>query len=107
MENSIPCETKVTQYARMGKVYMQKMLIPICKYFVVHGSLRARVENPAVSEDLLWEVVKYMDVEQCSWYDTLSRLRTKTVPSGYPIHPWINGTFIYTLCKSEYVHIHL
>lgn len=58
--------------------------------------MEAVIPNPAVttvttevlSEILLWRSEGATDV------DVITRLRQRTVPSGFDIHPWIDGTII-------------
>ena len=62
------------------------------KYFLVtiDGNVVAEVQNPAVSKDLLKEVSHWRD-HGVEWKDVISRLRVRTVPSGYTHSPWRPG----------------
>ena len=61
-------------------------------YFFVHsivitavnpdGSITAEVPNPAVSPELLKEIL-LLKVEHCTDSDIITHLRPKTVPEGY------------------------
>jgi hypothetical protein len=46
--------------------------------------------NPAVGAALLKEILLWK-LEGCSNDDVITRLRQRTVPEGYTIHPWIAG----------------
>ena len=46
--------------------------------------------NAAISKDLLLEIQQWQ-TKGASEDDVISRLRTRTVPPGYLIHPWKKG----------------
>ena len=48
--------------------------------------------NPAVSSSLLQEIWNWKQ-KGVSMTDIVSRLRTRTVPSGYPYHTWKPGKY--------------
>ena len=54
------------------------------------GSITAKVANPAVPDTLLEEIYTWR-VERATDMDVITRLRQRTVPSGYSFHPWIPG----------------
>ena len=62
----------------------------------------AEKPNPAISPVLLCEVLLWQAVQGLSWEDIISRLRSRTVPPGYPYHAWKPGTLLQhfnkTLC---------
>lgn len=62
-------------------------------FFTVHpdGAIIADVNNPAVSTDLLKEILHWK-VENCGDKDIITRLRQRTVPSGYQYTTWSPGT---------------
>ena len=64
---------------------------------VVHadGSITAECPNPAVPECVLREVLEWK-ISGVATDDVIDRLRVRTVPPGYPIHPWIHGWFVCT-----------
>ena len=87
---------------------MMRMLSPICKLIVCtcnlpifqmfflgtsSGDVIAEEHNPAVPRELLAEVLS-LRKDGILMEDIVSRLRSRTVPSGYPYHPWrtLSGT---------------
>ena len=87
------------KYTKMGQQKMLNMLTPKCEctcsytvtcimYFIVDNGKIVAVEfNPAVSDDLINEIFNWRrhGIVQS---DIINRLRARTVPAGYPIHPW-------------------
>lgn len=57
------------------------------------GIITAKESNLCVSSDLLSEVWKWKEDGVCA-DDIISRLRCRTVPSGYAIHNWKDGKLI-------------
>lgn len=57
------------------------------------GTVVASEPNPAVDAALLKEILLWK-LEGCSNDDVITRLRQRTVPEGYIIHPWITCTLI-------------
>ena len=53
------------------------------------GVLVAEEPNPAVPQEVLKEVWQLK--QEVSLEDIVSRLRARTVPSGYSFHPWKRG----------------
>lgn len=72
-----------------------------CSYsykFIVEstvGEVVAEESNPAVPEEVLNEVWQ-LKQELISIEDIISRLRTRTVPSGYSFHSWKKGVLFLT-----------
>ena len=54
------------------------------------GEVKAEVENPAVSSNLLKEILKWQG-EGSTMKDTIVRLRQRTVPAGHEYHTWTPG----------------
>lgn len=55
------------------------------------GTLGAQISNPAVPQTVLSEILSWRS-EGATDMDVITRLRQRTVPSGYDIHSWIQGT---------------
>lgn len=55
-----------------------------------NGSVYAKRKNPVVSEQLLREILSWK-LEGMQDVDVITRLRQRTVPSGYSHHYWIPG----------------
>ncbi len=55
------------------------------------GAIKAAKINPAISEDLLREILLWKEEGGCSMDDIVVRLRQRTVPSGFEIHTWFKG----------------
>ena len=51
------------------------------------GSITAVNPNPAVPESVLKEILEWKK-SGATEDDIIGRLRIRTVPNGYPIHPW-------------------
>ena len=59
------------------------------------GTVVAKESNPIVPDDLLKEIWKWK-TDSLTDDDVISRLRCRTVPSGYAFSPWMKGaTIIY------------
>ena len=56
----------------------------------VSGQRVASVQNRAVSQSLLIEIAAWRDLGT-EWNDIISRLRPRTVSSGYVYTPWKAG----------------
>ena len=54
------------------------------------GEVKAEVENPAVSSNLLKKILKWQG-EGSTMKDTIVRLRHRTVPVGHECHTWTPG----------------
>ena len=54
------------------------------------GSVVTQQPNDAVSEHTLKMILKWRN-DGVGMDDIIDRLRTQTVPAGYPIHSWIAG----------------
>ena len=54
------------------------------------GDVKAEVENPAVSSNLLKEILKWQG-EGSTMKDIIIRLRQRTVPAGHEYHTWTPG----------------
>ena len=54
------------------------------------GHVVAELPNPAVSEELLKEIMQWME-HGASFGDVISRLRLQTVPISYTVHTWQQG----------------
>ena len=57
------------------------------------GGVTAEIANPAVSEDLLEEVLTWREEGGCTMDDIICRLRLRTVPNGHEgnLHTWCKG----------------
>ena len=53
----------------------------------------AEISNPAVTREILEEIL-YWKEEGCTQKDIITRLRNRTVPSGYKYHNWRAGEMI-------------
>ena len=53
--------------------------------------------NPAVPVEMLKKVHNLLK-SGISIEDVVDRLRTETVPRGYPIHPWLSGVCVIITC---------
>ena len=58
------------------------------------GSISAKCPDRAVSHSILKEIFEWKR-SGVSMDDIVDRLRSRTVPSGNPIHPWILGLLTY------------
>lgn len=58
----------------------------------IDGSITAVLSNPAINLELLSELKSWY-AEGASVDDIIERLRLQTVPPGYAIHSWIEGTY--------------
>ncbi len=63
-----------------------------------NGTVYSLAPVPHVSKSLLNEIASWK-AEECSNDDVVTRLRLKTVPSGYTPKAWIDGTGINTLSQ--------
>ena len=54
----------------------------------------AEVPNPAVSSDLLKEILNWKQ-QGLMMKDIITRLRLRTVPPGYTVHNWHQGIVTY------------
>lgn len=54
------------------------------------GSITAEIPNPAVSPELLREIL-LLKAEHCTDKDIITHLRPKTVPEGYEYTTWMPG----------------
>ncbi len=63
------------------------LLFPVCASQLIV----AEKPNSVVPPSLLCEVLLWRSVQSLSWDDILSRLRPRTVPSGYVYHAWKEG----------------
>ena len=61
------------------------------------GKLSACIPNPAVDSDLLEKVHTWIRAGIII-DDIIKRLRLQTVPTGYTIHTWTEGTFTRIHC---------
>ena len=57
------------------------------------GDVVAEVENPAVSCEILEDVLQWRE-EDCCEADIITRLRSRTVPEGYTYSSWVPGMMI-------------
>ena len=57
------------------------------------GTITAETPSPSVPERLLKEIWQLRQSGLC-YEDIIDRLRSRTVPQGYPIHSWKPGTVI-------------
>lgn len=110
-----------SKYAKMSKKRMISMLsstskrvnIPNALYMYVisysvgttDGRRVAEVQNPAISQELLLEISRWRN-DGIEWSDIISRLRPRTVPSGYAYSPWKAGKHysVYTI-NHEILHL--
>lgn len=67
--------------------------------------ITANNPSPVVPSTLLREVFLWLVQQSLSWDDVISRLRSRTVPAGYPYHAWKRGDqmILWTLCLLFYV----
>ena len=63
------------------------------------GEVVAQVPNSAVCMDLLKEIRDWK-AEKASELNVLTRLRQRTVPSGYTPHSWQAGMYFKLECSS-------
>ena len=90
----------VQEYASVPTVITCTMYTQL----VVAGKVVATNPHPSVNEDLLTEIL-YLKRQELEWKDILSRLRPRTVPSGYTYHPWKTGMIIImymSVCKFKW-----
>lgn len=66
------------------------------------GSVIAVLQNPAVSEDLLKEILHWTK-QGATATDIITQLRLRTAPSGYPIHIWHKGAIIQASISDMHV----
>ena len=97
------------KYSSSGIKAMLEMLTPVSKYLDVHtytlynaiytpciyvgqkdGKILPLRPNAAVPTQLLTEILQWRE-DGVLEDDIISRLRTRTVPPGYPIHSWKKG----------------
>ena len=57
------------------------------------GKIVAVQPNAAVADSLIGDIFKWKE-EGISMDDIIDQLRAQTVPTGYPFHPWKNGSLI-------------
>ena len=57
------------------------------------GGIQAKTTNPAVPDELLWEIHRWR-MEDATDVDIITRLRQRTVPTGYCLHTWCPGTIL-------------
>ena len=62
----------------------------LCNTVNSDGTITVKVHNPAVSVDLLKEILCWK-AERCTDKDVIARLRQRTVPSGYQYTTWYPG----------------
>lgn len=107
------------KYAQMGKAKMMRMLSPICEYIVAYmalqcvlfhfastlyslfiflgtstGDVVGEEDNCVVPREVLCEVL-LLKKNGVTMEDIVSRLRCRTVPSGYSLHCWRTLSGIY------------
>ena len=58
--------------------------------------------KPAVPLEMLKKVHNLLK-SGISIEDVVDRLRTKTVPKGYPCHPWLSGVYVMYYAQHVYV----
>ena len=63
------------------------------------GSITAEIPNPAVSPELLGEIL-LLKAEHCTDEDIITHLRPKTAPEGYEYSTWMPG--IYMTCDTNF-----
>ena len=71
---------------------LQWKLICVISSGLTNGTFMAERPNPAVSSSLLQEIWNWKQ-KGVSMTDIVSRLRTRTVPNGYPYHTWKPGKY--------------
>lgn len=54
------------------------------------GTIEAVIQNPAVPSEVLSEILLWRS-EGATDVDVITRLRQRTVPSGFETHTWTNG----------------
>ena len=59
------------------------------------GKITACIPNPAVHSILLKQVHNWIEAG-ATIDDAIDRLRVQTVPPGYIVHSWIEGTYFFT-----------
>lgn len=70
---------------------MHTITFPLDDTLGNNGTLAAMLPNNAVSLELLAEIQKWY-LEGANQDDVVERLRLRTVPPGYKIHNWTEGT---------------
>ena len=78
----------------------------MCEYDIVSaikiteeadGTLTPVKSNPAVPVEMLKKVQDLLK-SGINIKDIVDRLRTETVPKGYPCHPWRSGVYDMSVC---------
>ena len=84
-----------TSKQRMNEYFFQTICF-IPGYHLVNatGQLTGKVKNHAVSVGLLQEILLWL-AQDIDWSDIISRLRPRTVPSGYTFCLWKSGKFTH------------
>lgn len=110
------------KYSRLSKKVMLEMLTPkrnllvrfmyvfICFYISVMANslITCLKPSPFVSAQLLCEIHIWKEVLGLTWEDIISRLRPRTVPSGYKFHSWIPGNTSCTyFCECSNIYLYL
>ena len=67
-----------------------------------NGTLTPVKSNPAVPVEMLKKVHNLLK-SGISIEDVVDRLRTETVPKGYPCHPWLSGVYVMYYAQHVYV----
>ena len=78
---------------RLTSVSSCAVPIPIINFQIsdmLDGKIVVKCPSRAVSSQCLREILSWK-LNGVSDSDIISRLRAKTVPPGYPIHPWKPG----------------
>lgn len=73
----------------------------MCLVAMPSGELIGKIPNPAVGTELLLEISLWLS-QKIEWSDIISRLRTRTVPSGYAVSKWKNGKIILGIVYRYY-----
>ena len=58
------------------------------------GSVTAEQPNDAISEETLQMILDWKR-SGLEMNNIIDRLRSKTIPPGYPIHPWCPGRIVW------------
>lgn len=70
--------------------FIEALMHPACMLITPacpDGSVAAEVPNPAVTPELLKEILEWKR-HGATINDVITRLRQRTVPTGYTIHMW-------------------
>ncbi len=70
-----------------SKIYYKRYCFPVC----ANQLIVPEKPNSVVPPSLLCQVLLWRSVQSLSWDDIISRLRSRTVPSGYVYHAWKDG----------------